>query len=105
MASVKFFCWDIPVVGEGPTIEIGGEPFKFWKLDCGEAGHVTFRTKVQPDGTYSVQERLDNYLWKGDTNGGQGTTVFSLRKIVPDDSEGVRMWMQSHQWLPEVRNG
>ena len=104
MASVKFFCWNLPVVGEGPTVMVGGEPYKFWFVES-LLGGVRFRTKVREDGSYDLQERLDNYLWKGDSIGGGGLAILGAKRIVPDTPKGIQEWMQAHKWLPEVRNG
>ena len=104
MASVKFFCWNLPVVGSGPTVMVGDEPFKFWTVE-GDRGEVTFRTKVRPDGTCDVQQRLDDFLWKGDSNGGMGLAILGAKRIVPAKQSWIDSWMHSHLWLPEVRHG
>ena len=101
METVNFFCWKVPVCGVGQTVEIGEDKYKFWRL-VGDRD-VSFRTKIKEDGTYDIQERLDNYLWKGDSNGGLG--ILRLDRIEPESNEGINSWLQSHLWLKEVRNG
>ena len=100
MKYVNFFCFKIPVEGEAETMNPPDGPHKFWWFSCphdGEEHGYTMRTKVQDDGSYSIQDRLDQFVRKDSSI--NGYDMIWLKSIRPASMAEIQYWAHGHEWV------
>ena len=102
-SSVRWFCFNLPVLVDAEEVDVGGVPSKFWHVECdtpkGLAGPI-FRTQRG----HTIQERLDFFL-KHDASQlpQQAYEMLWARRVVPASPESVSFWIGTHQWIPELK--